>query len=90
MFSAWFSVVLFLIVVYRFVNPPFSALMVLQWVGGTSINQQWVPLEQVSPNLRRAVIASEDGRFCSHWGIDFAELAAALEPESQLAWLPVR
>ena len=78
-FSAWFSVVLFLIVVYRFVNPPFSALMVLQWASGTSINQQWVPLESMSPNLMRAVIASEDGRFCSHLGIDFAELAAAIK-----------
>ncbi len=78
-FSAWFGLVLFLIIAYRFVNPPFSALMALQWMGGTTINQQWVPLEAMSPNLMRAVIASEDGRFCSHWGIDYAELAAAIK-----------
>jgi monofunctional biosynthetic peptidoglycan transglycosylase len=81
-FSAWFTVVLFLIVVYRFVNPPFSSLMVLQWLGGTSIRQEWVPLERISPHLMRAVIASEDGRFCSHWGIDYAEVADAIRHSS--------
>jgi monofunctional biosynthetic peptidoglycan transglycosylase len=28
------------------------------------------------------VIVSEDGRFCSHWGIDFAEVAAAIKRTS--------
>jgi monofunctional biosynthetic peptidoglycan transglycosylase len=81
-FAGWFTVVLFLIAVYRFVNPPFSSLMVLKWLGGTSIQRQWVPLERISPNLMRAVIASEDGRFCSHWGIDFGEVAAAIRRSS--------
>ncbi len=78
-FSGWFTVVVFLIVVYRFVNPPFSSLMALQWLGGTRIEQQWVPLDRISPNLMRAVIASEDGRFCRHWGIDFAEIVDAIK-----------
>jgi monofunctional biosynthetic peptidoglycan transglycosylase len=81
-FSAWFTVVLFLIVVYRFVNPPFSSLMVMHWLTGTSIHRQWVPVDEISPNLVRAVIASEDGRFCHHWGIDFAEVAAAIKRSS--------
>jgi len=81
-FAGWFTVALFLIAVYRFVNPPFSSLMVLKWLGGTSIQRQWVPLERISPNLMRAVIASEDGRFCSHWGIDFGEVAAAIRRSS--------
>jgi monofunctional biosynthetic peptidoglycan transglycosylase len=77
-FSAWLTVVLLLIAVYRFLNPPFSSLMVLHWLGGTSIQKEWVPLERISPNLVRAVIVSEDGRFCEHWGIDFAEVAEAI------------
>jgi monofunctional biosynthetic peptidoglycan transglycosylase len=78
-FSAWFTVVLFLIAVYSLVNPPFSSLMVMKWVSGTSIHRQWAPIEKISPHLVRAVIASEDGRFCQHWGIDFGELAAAIK-----------
>jgi len=81
-FCAWFSVALLLIAVFRFVNPPITSLMVLKWLGGAGLEQEWVPLESISPNLRRAVIVSEDGRFCRHWGIDFGEIAAALKRTS--------
>lgn len=78
-FCAWFTVVIFLIAVYRFVNPPVSTLMAMQWMSGTTIKREWVPIERISPNLMRAVIVSEDGRFCSHWGIDFGEVLAAIK-----------
>ncbi len=81
-FAAWFSVVMLLIVVYRFVNPPFSNLMLLEQLGGTRVTQKWVPLDDISPNLHRAVIMSEDGRFCRHWGIDFAEVLSAIKRAS--------
>jgi len=81
-FSAWFTVVIFLIVIYRVVNPPVSSLMVLKWLGGARIQQEWVPLERISPNLMRAVIASEDGRFCQHWGIDYGEVLEAIKRTS--------
>ena len=45
---------------------------------GQEIEQRWVRLDNVSPNLIRAVITSEDGQFCRHWGIDFGEMRAAL------------
>jgi len=77
-FCAWFGVVLVLIALYRFINPPFSSLMAAQWLSGTAIHQDWVPIENISPNLIHAVIVSEDGRFCEHWGIDFVEIAEAL------------
>ncbi|MBZ0208265.1 MAG: monofunctional biosynthetic peptidoglycan transglycosylase [Hyphomicrobium sp.] len=77
-FCGWFIAVLLLIAAYRFINPPVSALMALQWVSGTPIHKQWVPLERISPNLTRAVIVAEDGRFCQHWGVDFVEAANAI------------
>lgn len=78
----WFAFVLALVVVYRFVNPPFSMLMAQQWLTGTSIQKQWKPLEQISPNLQRAVVVSEDSRFCQHWGIDLDEMANAIRRSS--------
>ena len=78
-FCAWFCLVLGLIALYRFINPPFSSLMAMQWVGGTDVHQDWVPLESISPNLIHAVVVSEDSRFCEHWGIDFVEIAEALK-----------
>ena len=38
-----------------------------------------MPLERIAPVLPRTVIASEDGRFCAHRGIDWTELQAAIE-----------
>jgi monofunctional biosynthetic peptidoglycan transglycosylase len=80
--GGWLIAVLLLIGVYRFVNPPFSMLMALQWMSGTTIHQEWVPLESISPNLGRAVIVAEDGRFCQHWGVDFIEAAHAIRRAS--------
>jgi monofunctional biosynthetic peptidoglycan transglycosylase len=81
-FCGWFVAVLVLIAAYRFVNPPFSMLMAQQWLSGTPIDKQWAPLERISPNLARAVIVAEDGRFCQHWGVDFIEAANAIRRAS--------
>jgi monofunctional biosynthetic peptidoglycan transglycosylase len=81
-FCGWFIAVLVLIAVFRFVNPPFSMLMAQQWLSGTPIDKQWVPLAGISPNLTRAVIVAEDGRFCQHWGVDFIEAANAIRRAS--------
>lgn len=78
-FCGWFIAIVVLIGVYRFVNPPFSTLMAMQWLTGTQIKQEWEPISDISPNLVRAVITSEDGRFCRHWGIDFVEVVHAIE-----------
>ncbi|MFX9008072.1 transglycosylase domain-containing protein, partial [Acinetobacter baumannii] len=42
------------------------------------IEQSWAPLDTISPNLRRAVVTSEDAQFCQHWGFDFGEIRAAM------------
>ena len=39
------------------------------------IDQVWVPLEEISSNLRHAVLAAEDDRFYQHNGIDWRALA---------------
>lgn len=46
---------------------------------GTTLQRKWVPLEQISPHLVRAVIAAEDSRFCEHGGIDFDALDVAIQ-----------
>ena len=81
-FCGWFIAVLLLIAAFRFINPPFSMLMALQFMTGTPIHKQWVPIERISPNLTRAVIVAEDGRFCQHWGVDFIEAANAIRRAS--------
>ncbi|MGQ9366817.1 monofunctional biosynthetic peptidoglycan transglycosylase [Azospirillum sp. ST 5-10] len=66
------------VMLYRVVPPPATALMLLRAAGGAGIARDWVALDAVSPNLVRAVIASEDSKFCRHHGFDFAAIEAAL------------
>lgn len=40
-------------------------------------SQTWVPAERISPNLKRAVIASEDAGFTEHAGIDWDAIEKA-------------
>ncbi|WP_244437661.1 monofunctional biosynthetic peptidoglycan transglycosylase [Hyphomicrobium denitrificans] len=76
--AGWLTVVLLLMIAYRFVNPPASMLMLQQWLFGQKIVNTWVPIEKISPNIIRAVIASEDSRFCEHHGVDFEALMGAV------------
>jgi monofunctional biosynthetic peptidoglycan transglycosylase len=77
--GGYLAFVVLLIFIYRFVNPPASNLMLYQALSGRDIDQQWVTINEISPNLVRAVIVAEDGTFCSHWGIDLAAMEQAIE-----------
>lgn len=68
-----------LIIAFRSVDPPGSMLIWSHQQAGKATDQRWVPLGRISPNLVRAVIASEDNQFCRHWGVDVREMAEALE-----------
>src|SRR5690606_22810367 len=81
--AAYLALVLLLIVLFRFVNPPGSMLMLSKLLGGTAIDRTWVPFEAMSPALARAVIVSEDSRFCTHRGIDTQAMRLALEDASR-------
>ena len=58
--AAWLAVVLLMMIADGFVNPPASVLMLEHWLLGQKVVNTWVPLEDMSPNIVRAVIASED------------------------------
>lgn len=68
------------ILLYRLLPAP-STLMLARWLTLQPVERQWMPLNQISPSLIRAVIAAEDQRFCSHWGVDWIELNAVLDDE---------
>jgi len=42
------------------------------------IEQIWVPYEQISPLLRRAVLVAEDDAFFAHGGLDWNEINASM------------
>ena len=67
------------ILLFRFVNPPYSSLMISNALAGRTLKHKWVSLENISPYLVRAVVTSEDARFCRHRGVDWGELEDAIE-----------
>lgn len=60
-----------LLVVFRFVPVPVTALMLIRAVQGYPLHHAWVPYRQIAPALPRAVVASEDNLFCTETlGVD--------------------
>ncbi|WP_291475420.1 transglycosylase domain-containing protein [Acidovorax sp.] len=41
-------------------------------------NREWVALDQISPNVVNALIATEDHRFYDHWGLDWRRTASSV------------
>ena len=62
-----------LVPLYRVVDPV-STLMLWRWATGKRVEHTFVPIGRMAPVLPMTVIASEDGRFCRHHGIDWKEL----------------
>jgi monofunctional glycosyltransferase len=58
-----------------------STLMLARFATGAPVERYWVALDEVSPQMVRAVIASEDQRFCTHAGVDFGALREVLSDE---------
>ncbi len=44
-------------------------------------DQRWVPYSRISPNVKRAVIVTEDASFWTHGGIDYDELRDAMQTD---------
>ncbi|WP_029003632.1 monofunctional biosynthetic peptidoglycan transglycosylase [Azorhizobium doebereinerae] len=68
---------LVLAILYNVVNPV-STLMIGRWLTGARVERVWTPIDRMSPILVRTVVASEDARFCRHWGVDVGEIRAAI------------
>jgi len=58
---------------YAFIDPV-SVPMLERYATGRPVVRLWRDIDQVSDRLKASVILSEDGQFCSHWGVDFGAL----------------
>jgi monofunctional biosynthetic peptidoglycan transglycosylase len=74
------------VLLLRWVNPPFSAFMAEMQLAAWSkhdhayvSHHRWADLNQISPNLPLAVVASEDQKFPEHWGFDVEAIEKAYE-----------
>ena len=70
---------------YRFVNPPFTWLMIERGFQRKAagkdwkIDKQWKDFDDISDNMKRAAVAAEDQSFLEHHGFDFRAIEKAIE-----------
>ena len=69
-----------MVLIYRFVPPPVTLTMLFD---GNGITKDWTPLSRIDPNMPRAAIAAEDGKFCLHHGFDSVAISKAIVHNEQ-------
>ena len=73
------GLVLTSVAVPRLLPPPVTFLMVARSFEGEDLSYRWRSLDDISPRLVEAVIASEDSGFCAHRGFDMKAIEKALK-----------
>lgn len=84
-FASTFALTLF----FSFVPVPLTPLMMIRLVDNgihgkpLRFNKDWVSIEEISPRLQSAVIASEDFKFFEHNGFDWDAIQKAIKHNRQ-------
>ena len=88
--ALWFlGISVGLVLVFKFIPVFYTPLMLTRSIENKMegkdmvCSHNWVPLDRISRNLQKAVIASEDGRFLTHHGFDFEAIQKAMENNEQ-------
>lgn len=82
----WFLLVTVLwVLVYRFVNPPITLLMIQRNMERNAadrpvkMEKKWVDFEDISDNMKRAAVSAEDQLFLKHVGFDLKAIEKAFK-----------
>jgi monofunctional biosynthetic peptidoglycan transglycosylase len=73
------------VIVFKWLPVPITPLMITRAIehkldGKEMVcSHDWEPLENISTNMQKAVISSEDGNFLTHHGFDFKAIQKAME-----------
>lgn len=80
----FFLITFLMVLMLRWIDPPFSAFMVQKRISawwndqkGYKVNYRWVNWRRISRHAPLAVMASEDQKFPFHWGFDTESIAKA-------------
>lgn len=67
------------LVALKWIYPPLTLTQFSSWISGDGLKRDYVSGNDVSPNLKLAVIASEDQIFPDHSGFDWKNIKKAME-----------
>lgn len=79
LFTLFVPLPILYLLVFRFVPVLITPQMILYHVTGREVHYDWQEYRDISPTLKRSVIASEDQKFCSHHGFDMDSIEQTIE-----------
>lgn len=74
---------------WKWVNPDMTSFMGIRLAElrvkkpDAKLQKQWLAYNRISPNLKRALIAAEDGKFVDHAGFDWDGIQYAIQRNSK-------
>jgi monofunctional glycosyltransferase len=71
------------IVILRWVDPPITITQLVSWVDGHGLSRDYVNYNEISSNMKLAVMASEDQLFPVHNGFDWKSIEKAMKNNSK-------
>jgi monofunctional biosynthetic peptidoglycan transglycosylase len=76
----WMIVLQFVyIIICRWVNPPITITQIVSVVTGHGLKRDYVSYDEMSPNIKLAVMAAEDQLFPDHNGFDIKAIKKAIK-----------
>lgn len=81
----FFGLSILSVIIFKWVPVPFTPLMITRsieqkWDGKEMVcKHDWIPIEDISLHMQKAVIASEDATFMTHNGFDFNAMRKAMK-----------
>jgi monofunctional biosynthetic peptidoglycan transglycosylase len=78
-FLALFIAQFVYIILLKWVDPPVTMTQFWSWVTGHGLKRDYVDRNEISPNAKLAVIASEDQLFVDHNGFDWKSIQKAMK-----------
>lgn len=78
-FLILFVAQLLYIVLLKWIDPPITLTQLGSWISGDGLKRDYVDGGDISPNLKLAVMASEDQIFPDHGGFDWKNIKKAME-----------
>jgi monofunctional biosynthetic peptidoglycan transglycosylase len=76
---------LFMVILYRFVNPPVTWLMITRGFERKAdgkdwkIDKKWIDFDKIADPMKRAAVAAEDATFLENHGFDFKAMEKAMD-----------
>ena len=67
------------LIALKWVNPPITVVQLTDWINGYGLKRDYVSWDEISPNMKLAVIASEDQLFPEHNGFDWKSIEKAIK-----------